>query len=98
MAGPTKAEEGPRVMVARWNTYFLTKKSQFGKIFEGLVMEDVGIFYDLLSILQPFGKLYLVNCVANWYILLSFGTFFQFFGILYQNDNLATLRPRCTAF
>jgi hypothetical protein len=35
--------------------YFVTKKSQFGYIFEGLATKDVGIYFmDKRSILRPF--------------------------------------------
>jgi hypothetical protein len=72
---------------------FQTKKSQFGKILEGLAMENLGIFYDHLvyltaikNILWPFGTFcgHLVHFVAIWYIfpILVFCT----------KTNLATLR------
>jgi hypothetical protein len=59
-------------MVARW--FISNQKSQFGQIFDGLVMEDVN----------------LVNSSAIWYILWPFGIFppswyiFHRFGLLYQ--------------
>jgi hypothetical protein len=40
-------------MVAR--LYICIPKSQFGYIFDGLGMEDVGIFYGHLEYLRPFG-------------------------------------------
>jgi hypothetical protein len=43
--------------------YFQTKKSQLGQIFEGLVMDDVGLFYGVL-----------VYFMAMWYILRPIGT------------------------
>jgi hypothetical protein len=43
---------------------FSNPKSQFGKILEGLAMENLGIFYD-----------HLVYLTAIWYILWSFGIF-----------------------
>jgi ABC-type spermidine/putrescine transport system permease subunit II len=49
--------------VARWYTYFETKKFQFGQILEGLAMEDVGIEHG-----------HFVYFTANWYILWTFGT------------------------
>jgi hypothetical protein len=36
---------------------FSNQKAQFGQIFGGLLMEDVGIFYGHLVILWPFGLL-----------------------------------------
>jgi hypothetical protein len=55
------------------------QKSQFGKILEGLAMEDVGIFMTFLSILWPNGSFngHLVHFVAIWYI-------FPLFGILHR--------------
>jgi hypothetical protein len=46
---------------------FLNQKSQFGKILEGLVLEDVGIF-----------RGHFVYFTAKWYILWSFGIYFLF--------------------
>jgi hypothetical protein len=43
---------------------FSNQKSQFGKIFEGLAMENVGAFYD-----------HLVHVTAIWYMLVHFFTF-----------------------
>jgi hypothetical protein len=34
------------------------QKSKFGKILEGLRIENVGIFYVICNILQPFGIFY----------------------------------------
>jgi hypothetical protein len=44
--------------------FFFYQKSQFGKILEGLALEDVGTFYGQL-----------VNFRAIWYILRTFGIF-----------------------
>jgi hypothetical protein len=56
---------------------FAYKISQFWYIFEGLGMENVGIFYDNSTILRPFAILHshLVYFVLIWYILYSFGIF-----------------------
>jgi hypothetical protein len=43
--------------VARW--FILIPKTQFGYILEGLGMENVGMFYDHLEFLRPFGIIYL---------------------------------------
>jgi hypothetical protein len=65
--------------------YFQTKNCNLGKFFQGLAMEDVGIFF-----------VHLVYFMAIWYILWSLGTvcwdwvYFSPFCILYQ-ENLATL-------
>jgi hypothetical protein len=51
-------------------TFIFKPKSQFGKILEGLVMEDVGIVCSHLVYLWPFGILcgHLVYFVAIRYI------------------------------
>jgi hypothetical protein len=60
---------------------FSNQKSQFGKILEGLAMEDVGIFND-----------HLVQFTVIWYILWPFGRFmviwhiFSCFGMLHQKS------------
>jgi hypothetical protein len=61
-----------RFRVARWHTYFQTKKSRFGQILEGLAMEDVATY-----IIRPFGLFYcyLVYFVTIWSILRLFGIF-----------------------
>jgi hypothetical protein len=62
---------------------FSNKKSQFGQIFEGLVMDVVGIFY-----------VYFVYFTAIWYISWPLGTvcvnlvYFWYFG---TKNNLAAL-------
>jgi hypothetical protein len=50
---------------------FAFQKSLFGCILEGLEIESVGIFYQ-----------HLVYFISLWYILWSFGIYFQF-GMLY---------------
>jgi hypothetical protein len=61
---------------------FSNQKSQFGKILEGLRMENVGIFYGQLKYFR-----------AIWYILWSFGNgliswyLFHCFGILCQEKS-----------
>jgi hypothetical protein len=65
---------------------FSNEKSKFGKILEGLAMEDVGIFYAHLKYL-----------IAIWYILWPFGPICCHFGIFFPvvvyctKKNLATL-------
>jgi hypothetical protein len=62
--------------------FFSNQKSHFGKILEGLAMEDVGICYG-----------HLVNFPAIWHILWPFGIFspilvhFTRFGMLYQEKS-----------
>jgi hypothetical protein len=58
---------------------FSNQKSRFGKILEGLAMEDDGI-----PILLPFGLFYghFVYFVAIWYILWLFGIFFLFWYVV----------------
>jgi hypothetical protein len=51
---------------------FSNQKSQFGKIFEGLEMEVVGIICDLWSIYGHFEYF-----MTIWYILWLFGIFYQ---------------------
>jgi hypothetical protein len=48
---------------------FSNQKSQFGKILDGLAMEDVGIVYG-----------HLVYFMAIWSILFPFGMFYGHFG------------------
>jgi hypothetical protein len=61
---------------------FSNQNSKFGKILEGLAVEDVGIFYG-----------HLVHFTVFWYILLTFGivcgnlVYFSRFGILYQEKS-----------
>jgi hypothetical protein len=57
--------------------YFQTKNPKMGKFFEGLAMEDVGIFMSILSILRPNGIFYgqMVYFMDKWYILWTFGKF-----------------------
>jgi hypothetical protein len=61
---------------------FSNQNSQFGKILEGLAMENLGIFYDHLVYFRPIGS-----------ILWSFGIFVVIwyisphFGILYQDKS-----------
>jgi hypothetical protein len=61
---------------------FPNQKSQFGKILEGLRMENVGIFYG-----------HLVNFTAIWYMLWQFGNVvviwnvFPHFGFLFQEKS-----------
>jgi hypothetical protein len=61
---------------------FSNQKSKFGKILEGLAMEDVGIFYG-----------HLVHFMVFCYILLTLGivrgnlVYFPRFGILYQEKS-----------
>jgi hypothetical protein len=61
---------------------FSNQKSKFGKILEGLEMQDVGIFYG-----------HLVHFTVFCYILLTFGivcgnlVYFYRFGILYQEKS-----------
>jgi hypothetical protein len=67
---------------------FSNQKSKFGKILEGLVMEDVVIFYG-----------HLVYFTAIWYTLQTFGTFcgnLVYFPVLEicTKKNLATLVNR----
>jgi hypothetical protein len=64
------------------------QKSQFGKILEGLAIEDVGIFMAILSLF--YGQM--VHAMAIWYILLPFGIFFPFL-VYCTEKNLATLEP-----
>jgi hypothetical protein len=54
---------------------FSNRKSQFGKILEGLATEDVGIFMAILFILWPLCLFYghLVHFVVIGYIFSSFG-------------------------
>jgi hypothetical protein len=75
--------------------YFQTKKSQFGKILEGLPKEDVGTSMAIWSILLPFGIVcgHLVYFVAIWYILRSFGMIFPIL-VSCTKKNLATLERR----
>jgi hypothetical protein len=58
---------------------FSNQKSKFGYILEGLVMEDVGIFMAILSILRLHGIFYghLVNFVVIWYIFPRFGMLYR---------------------
>jgi hypothetical protein len=75
---------------------FSNQNSKFGKILEGIAMEDVGTFYGNLVhfkvfwyILLAFGIFYwhLVYFIGIWYILLAFGIFYwhfvYFIGIWY---------------
>jgi hypothetical protein len=48
-------------------------------MFEGLAMEDVGVF---MAIFSFFGQM--IYCLAIWYILWSFGIYFPRFSILYR--------------
>jgi hypothetical protein len=58
---------------------FSDQKSQFGKILEGLAMEDVGIFATILSILQTNGIFYghLVQFWVIWYITSRFDMLYR---------------------
>jgi hypothetical protein len=51
--------------------YFPTKKSQFGKLLEGLAMEDSGIFCG-----------HLVYFMVIWYILWPLSTFLPFWYVV----------------
>jgi hypothetical protein len=58
---------------------FLDQNFRFGYILEGLGVENFSIFCS-----------HLVNCIAIWYILCSFGIFwciFPRFGIFYQEKS-----------
>jgi hypothetical protein len=59
--------------------YFQTKNPNLGKFWRIFQMEDVGI-----CVLWPFGKfsVHLVNVVAIWDIVWSFGTFFPFWYVV----------------
>jgi hypothetical protein len=74
---------------------FSNKKSQFGQIWDGLAMEDVGMFYG-----------HLVHFTVFCYILCTFGivrgnlVFFSRCGIFYQekSGNPATKSNFCFHF
>jgi hypothetical protein len=68
---------------------FKPKKNKFGKVLEGLAMEDFGILRAILSII--YAKM--VYFMAIWYILCSFGIFFPVL-VCCAEKNLATLLPR----
>jgi hypothetical protein len=59
--------------------YFQTKHTNFGNIFKGLSMDDVGIFNGHWYILRPFDILdgHLVYFVVIWYIFTRFGMLYQ---------------------
>jgi hypothetical protein len=59
--------------------YFQTKKSQFGYILDGFVMEDVCVFMDIWSILRLFHTLHVhfVYFVVIWIIFPCVGILFQ---------------------
>jgi hypothetical protein len=58
---------------------FSNQKYQFWKIFEGLPMENVGIFMSFGSISRPFGIFcgHLVYLKVIWYIFPRFGMLHQ---------------------
>jgi hypothetical protein len=58
---------------------FSNQKSEFWHIFEGLVLENVGEFYDYL--------VYLLNFIAIWYIFGHLG-----YLVSCTEKNLATLQ------
>jgi hypothetical protein len=67
---------------------FSKRKYQFGKILEGLGMENVGIFYDRLEHFTAIWcNLWLFGIV--WYSLWSFVVFFPFWYV-WTKKNLAT--------
>jgi hypothetical protein len=53
---------------------FSNQKSQFGSIWEGLAIEDVGIFYGHLV---QYIRGHLVYFMAIWYIFFRFGMLHQ---------------------
>jgi hypothetical protein len=55
---------------------FLNQKSKFDQILEGLVMQDVGIFRAILSILRSNGIFY-VHFVAIGYVFSRFGMLYR---------------------
>jgi hypothetical protein len=60
--------------------YFQTKDPNLGKIFEGLVMDNVGIIYRAIwSTLRPFGIFCgdLVHFTVIWYIFSRFGMLYK---------------------
>jgi hypothetical protein len=73
--------------------YFQTKKNLFVYIFEGLGIDDVGIF---CGHLEYFTTILCICFMALWYSLLSFGNFLPRFGMLYQvkSGNPAGLTQR----
>jgi phosphatidylglycerophosphate synthase len=62
--------------------YFQTKKTNFGKFWKAMQ-------WKMLVLKVPFCLLYgqMVNCLAIWYILWSFGIFFPRFGMLYREKS-----------
>jgi hypothetical protein len=65
---------------------FLKQKSQFGKILEGLRLENVNIFYGHLEYFTHLGYFMTICC-----ILCSFGTFLMILVSCTKKKNLATL-------
>jgi hypothetical protein len=63
---------------------FSNQKYQFGKILEGLAMENVGIFYVHLV---HFTAIWYMYFVAIWYILKLFWYIFPRFGMLHQEKS-----------
>jgi hypothetical protein len=69
-----------RNRIARWYIpVFSNQKSQFGKKLGGLAMEEVGIFYDIWSIVHT--GIFVHNFMTIWYILL---VNWYIFPMLYQ--------------
>jgi hypothetical protein len=58
---------------------FSNQNSKFGYIFEGLAVEDVGIFYGHLFYFTAIGFILsaFVNFVVLWYIFLCNGMLYQ---------------------
>jgi hypothetical protein len=66
---------------------FSIQKSQFGKICEGLALDDFGLFYGHLVYFWPF--MYYIS-VAIWYMLWLFGKSFPVL-VCCTKKNLANL-------
>jgi hypothetical protein len=64
--------------------YFHTKNLSLGKYWRALQrLENVDKFYGQMGIFY----IHLVYFTTIWYILCLFGTFFPFFGIMYQEKS-----------
>jgi hypothetical protein len=79
MGATSLFRENTRHLAVLPDGIFSNQKSQFGYIFEGLSMVDVGIFMVILSTLQPNGIFYvhLVHFLGHSVYFSRFGMFYR---------------------
>jgi hypothetical protein len=76
--------QSSQIRDARWYLYLQIKKPHVGYILEGLGMENVGIFYDHLIHILPFG-IYLG--MRKFGILCGHLVYFSRFGKLFEDKS-----------